>query len=56
MFLKEIDEIVREQRGKVKLAAVYLVEAHPKDGWHLGVNDKQEEVSSLLPSLLVLMC
>jgi hypothetical protein len=42
MFLKEIDEIVGEQKGKVKLVVVYLAEAHPKDGWHLGVNDKQE--------------
>jgi hypothetical protein len=50
MFLKEIDEIVEEQKGKVKLVVVYLAEAHPKDGWHLGVNDKKE-VSSLLPSL-----
>ncbi len=50
MFLKEIDEIVEEQKGKVKLVVVCLAEAHPKDGWHSWVNDKQE-VSSLLPSL-----
>lgn len=44
MFLKEICDIVEEQKRKVRLLVCYLAEAHPKDGWHLGVNDKHEVV------------
>jgi hypothetical protein len=44
MFLKEICDIVGEQKEKVRLLVVYLAEAHPKDGWHLGVNDKHQVV------------
>jgi hypothetical protein len=44
MFLKEICEIVEEHKGAVRLVVVYLAEAHPKDGWHLGVNDNHEVV------------
>jgi hypothetical protein len=44
LFLKEICEIVEEHKGALRLVLVYLAEAHPKDGWHLGVNDKHEVV------------
>jgi hypothetical protein len=47
MFLKEICEIVEEHKGAVRLVVVYLAEAHPKDGWHLGVNDKHEEHATI---------
>jgi thiol-disulfide isomerase/thioredoxin len=44
MFLKELLDIVGEHKGKVDLKFVYLAEAHPKDGWHIGVNEKHETV------------
>ena len=35
LFLKEIVDIVQEQKGAVRLVVVYLAEAYPKDGdWH----------------------
>jgi hypothetical protein len=42
MFLKEICDSIRDLKGKVRLLVVYLAEAHPKDGWHLKVNDEHD--------------
>ena len=37
-FLKQVAKLAAEF-GKVKLVIVYIGEAHPKDGWKIGVND-----------------
>jgi len=37
-FLKQVTSIAAEYAGKVKLVVVYMKEAHPTDGWTIGVN------------------
>ena len=43
-FLEEVCQIVDEFKGAVRLVFVYLAEAHPKDGWHLPLNEQQKVV------------
>lgn len=38
-FLKQVTGIAAEYAGKVKLVIVYMSEAHPTDGWTIGVNN-----------------
>ena len=38
-FLKQVTGIAAEYAGRVKLVIVYMKEAHPTDGWSIGVNN-----------------